>query len=507
MKHTNNKKLNKTNKNRKNKKRLNKNTKRGGGNNNVVSVNVKPLNELLEYLVNDKTTNENGKIQFEAFITIQLKKPLTRNERYDITVLCAVMNIMFDYKQAVQYTYHDNKNELKETNANNLNIKCCNETLLDKDKNEVKLGFFIEDMYCEDLNKFIEEYDNFMKDETYTSRFFYESNIANIALLFKCYYNRCFDDYLKIYKKKIIKENFIDTVFKTFKDNKDLLLKQLVKAYNSCYYNDIIDLYTKFLTFYKNSMAPNLKGTYNRVDIANPIIKTIQDTKKNVYPPSTNTKIVKTIETNSHSNDYFIYLSCTHAIEYKQARLYMTRFIDSYIGQGNKIHNGIYFDSISVIQHDFDIHENLRRIKDTKPDTYDNINKKWIIKLYNDWKEKNINVYKYGMYVLQIIQNERNKENNIVCNDDFYKLFMGNINDEYEIINKPENKKSSFSFFYSKEVIKQFNNIKSSNNINDNSIEYTQKMINDFIKWVIPEKHSFTSEYEEEFFGMKITIT
>jgi len=81
-------------------------------------------------------------------------------------------------------------------------------------------------------------------------------------------------------------------------------------------------------------------------------------------------------------------------------------------------------NTMDVIAHDFYFHGNLERNKKTSLTKYDNINKYFIIKLYNDAINfKKYGMYKYGMYILQIIQNEIEKNNPIVFNNNFYNDF------------------------------------------------------------------------------------
>jgi len=475
MKHTNkkniktNKKLKKTKKNRKN-----KNTKRGGGSNNVVNVTVKPLNELLEYLVKDDTTKENAISEFTKYITTHYTNSLLtteRKKRYDITVLCAVMNIMFDYIDPVYYKKENNE----EINANRTDIKCCNTEFNTVDKKDnytipeggKQLPFFMDDMYCEDLLLFSKNYDEFMKSKT--SRFFYESNIANIALLFKCCYNRCFDDYIlhneenhkknnNKTKKFLFKLNFLlkkQNKFKsglnTIKIKFDLIKKeliiQLIKSYISCYYNDVCDLYIQYLNFYKDTFSQILN---NKIDEIDTITKT---------PKEINDAIITSLQ-DSKTSTYFIFLSCNHISEYKQSRLYMTRFIDSHIGHIG-VHNNYILNTMDTIAHDFYFHGNLNRIQNTTPEANDNINKEFIIDLFNMLNTTNKhNSYQLGMYIIQIIQNEKHKKDPVIF------------------------KKNSFIDYFNDYIHKK--GVPS---------HYTKEIITNFIKWFLGRHTKFTFDY------------
>ena len=475
-------KKSKNNRNKKYKHKKNTNikniqhTKRGGGRAGNNNQTVMSLQELLNYLITNNDTKINAINEFQKYIDKHYTKPLTRNERYDITILCAIMNIMFDYTEPVNYTYIDEKtNKISNNiNANEPNVKCCDKTILNTEKNEVKLPFFTEDIYCEDLNIFIDEYNNFMND--YKSNFFYKSNVANIALLFKCYYKRCFDDYLKYFKyedKYVLKNNFKDTFFDDsflkFKSEKNELLNFLIIAYNTCFYDDICNLYIKYLEFYYKTLGILLKTEVFKVlDIksSSEILKT------NLFEFMYNFIIINLKESKT-SKKFFIYLTCFLPLGYKQSRFYMTRFIDSYIGQGNKVHEGEVINTIDVIGHDFLFHGNIGRIKATTQSTYDNINKIFIMDLYNNKNDKTM--YKFGMHFLQYIQNEKRKQNPTVFNKQYYK----------EII-KLQNIFQVIAFLF-------------------NTLQYNKQTVIEFFDWLIPDKKYILTEDNSNFY-IKNTI-
>ena len=148
----------------------------------------------------------------------------------------------------------------------------------------------------------------------------------------------------------------------------------------------------------------------------------------------------------SLKNNFFIYLSCIHVSEYKQANLYLTRFIDSYIG--NLDVHGYINNIFDIILHDFEFHRNLERVM-TIEDSLLDINKNFIKGLYNfAINLKNIEVYKYGMFIIQNIQNEILKGKIIILDESFFNYLENSV------------KQHSFYFRYSKkkdEIIELFN--------------------------------------------------
>ena len=386
------------------------------------------FNELLNYLLQDTTNSVNAIKSFEFYIKNHYSKGLSRSERYDITILCALMNIMFDYKKPVMYYVKESETKTL-INANNIYIKYCDKIKLKNKKNNENKNsftFFNEDIYCEDLNLFISEYDKFINHSDNKSEFFFKSNIANIALLFKCYYNQCFDDYLSLNESKLTfnKDNKLGHFndLKTyFLNDKKNLLNVLLKAYISCSYQDVCNLYIAYLNFYKLSIGSFL--TSKSILIYNSEYDDMyEDIIKNINHSYTNPK------------KFLIYLSCIHTSEYKQARFYMTRFIDSYIGQGNQVHDGLYFNTLDVIAHDFYIHNNIGRIlKDTQ---YDVQNRDFILSLFNEDENKDKLMYKTGMSELHYIQNEIDSFNTIpqlFDKTNFYKYYLHSINGKNKI--------------------------------------------------------------------------
>lgn len=390
-----------------------------------------PISILVNQLANPD--NKDAVELFKTYISNVGNNP-TRDIQYDIRVLTSIMSIIHDYTKPVSYTLGT-----KTINANR-DISCCDKKDKDGNIDKTKLEFFMEDFYCDDLNKFIEEYDNFIKKKK--SYFFYKSNIANIALLFKCYYKRCFDAYFKKKLRNNIKTSnetsniALDTIFNKFNEVKQNLINALIKAYKTCKYVDVCELYLLYLDFYKLAVSPSLENIVNVVartfhqDVISEDgiylydIYKLKPTEFNNYLDKATDLMYNDIKTNINftmkNNDFYIYLSCSHVSEFKQARVYMTRFIDSLINN-DYIHEDVIISTLDAIGHDFYFHGNLERIKSTMSRTYTPNNKQFILELYNLGKD----VYEYGMYVLQIIQNENSKNVSINFNKhDFYKNFL-----------------------------------------------------------------------------------
>ena len=108
-------------------------------------------------------------------------------------------------------------------------------------------------------------------------------------------------------------------------------------------------------------------------------------------------------------NTYFIYLSCSHVAEHKQARFYMTKFIDGFIS-GEGVHKDSFIDTIEVIAHDFYMHGNIIRIKTQNIEEYNKTNRDIYEKIYTTDTNIDKSVYKTALYTFQILQNETLKE-------------------------------------------------------------------------------------------------
>lgn len=164
---------------------------------------------------------------------------------YDVHFLCAMMMLKHNHTEPVYVTSMLDKTKQYNVNAD---IKCC--------EKESKFTFFAEDIYTDDIAKFITEYDNFVK--TKQSNFFFTSNIVNMAKIFKCYYKKCYNEYFEkdIQIKTNISNDFdLEKIYENFMKTKDMLCKLLCDAYLSCTYKDVITIYHSYLDFYLNSFG------------------------------------------------------------------------------------------------------------------------------------------------------------------------------------------------------------------------------------------------------------
>ena len=360
-----------------------------------------------------------------------------RNIQYNITLLCSMMHILFDYKDTV-----DIKIQIKDKVVSkyfNRVITCCNKFNKDtKDKNDTLLKYYMEDIYTDDLYLFLDEYDKFIEDKENKSTFFFKSNLANISLLLKCHYTNCFDEYYKIINdKKDTKENIKKGLI-------DLLLC-LIKAYRSYKYNDVKSLYMEYITFYYNTYNKffSEKSTMKETELTHediqpffPLItiKTDLDLHKfrfNNYDQFIKLDLYKILyekikkDLQESGNTYFICLSCSHVAEHKQARFYMTKFIDGFIS-GEGVHNDNFIDTIDVVAHDFYMHGNIIRIKTQNIEEYNKTNRDIYEKIYTTDTNIDKSVYKTALYIFQILQNETLKEELLdLTNQD---IFVANLN-------------------------------------------------------------------------------
>ena len=376
---------------------------KGGANESAI---VYSFNEILDNINKvdeaDEADKQTAKELFLEYIEKNKTNP-SREIRYDIHLLCSIMSIKFNYNDAVNITINDSV-----INVNRM-VRCC-----DKDTNkEELLSYYKEDIYTDDLTIFIREYDKFL--ETKKSEFFFKSNITNISRLLKCHYHKCFDDYYKKMEqfKKIKNMNkfvskggeeikkILEYIFITFNKLKTKLITLLITAYNSCSYIDVCKLYISYIEFYYEEYKD--------------VLETLTDNILNETYEILKNNIITAINNSNINQNYFVYLSCSHISESRQARFYMTRFVDSYIG-GSDVHNGLVIDTLDIITHDLYIHGNLERITISVPDTYDNINRVTIMKLYTQSlnEDNNMELYNTGMTILQLMQNEYYKKTPIV---------------------------------------------------------------------------------------------
>ena len=338
-----------------------------------------------------------------------------RNIQYNITLLCSMMRILFDYKDTVDIQI---QGKVKSKDFNRV-ITCCNKFNKDtKDKNDTLLKYYMEDIYTDDLYLFLREYDKFIEDKENKSTFFFKSNLANISLLLKCHYTNCFDEYYKIINdekdtKENIKKGLID------------LLLCLIKAYRSYKYNDVKSLYMEYITFYYNTYNKffSEKSTMKRTELTHediqPFFPSIKITnaeellnyRRDKYDQFIKLDLYKILyekikkDLQESGNTYFIFLSCSHVAEHKQARFYMTKFIDGFIS-GEGVHNDNFIGTIEVVAHDFYMHGNIIRIKTQDIEAYNKINRYIYIKIYTTDTNIDKSVYKTALYIFQILQNE-----------------------------------------------------------------------------------------------------
>ena len=143
----------------------------------------------------------------------------------------------------------------------------------------------------------------------------------------------------------------------------------------------------------------------------------------------------------------------------------MTRFIDSHIGH-EWIHGDLFLSTFDVIGHDFYFHGNLERVQ-AASDQMDAINRQFIMELY----QQPVAVYQYGMYVIQIIQNEYEKNTPLNLGVHFYRLFLELKNNKL-ILRNPE---------------------------------HSQETVHAFLQWLLPMDFRLT-HFGQEGTGYKIVI-
>jgi hypothetical protein len=251
--------------------------------------------------------------------------------------------------------------------------------ILSHQKSPFKFNFFMEDIYTDDLALFIIEYDIFVRTEQ--SDFFFKANMANMAILLVKYHMRAFDPY---FSKNSITFDF-EHVHRTFSEYRQRLLTLLTKAYQTCNYADVIPVYQLYLTFYTAAFGEAF-GT------ALPDLPFDFYFKGDAKPDLPSVLAAKT---------FYTYLSCNHCAEYRQARFYMTRILNSHIGLKG-IHGDSIISTLGCLYHDFYFHGNLERVQQSKEEVIWS-NRQFILALD---KETDKSVSQYGLYTLHLIQNE-----------------------------------------------------------------------------------------------------
>jgi len=273
---------------------------------------------------------------------------------------------------------------------------------------ESRLRFFMEDIYTDNLDLFIHEYDIFTR--TKQSDFFYKANLANIAILLLKFHQRDYDHYFRQHDQSGTLD--LDYISHTFDQFKTDLIMVLNKAYATCHYTDVLQVYRLYLSFYKTALGSNLKDLdldFYKIDEGSDIIQTITQ----------------------ETSQYYIYLSCNHCAEFRQARFYMTRIIISHIGLKG-IHGDAIISTLGCLYHDFYFHGNLKRIEKVNDELLQT-NRHFIISLY---KETPNNVYQYGLYTLHIIQNEWLQEQNIKFDREIFFPFFCYVKNDYLIMKR-----------------------------------------------------------------------
>ena len=262
---------------------------------------------------------------------------------------------------------------------------------------ELRLKFFMEDIYTDNLDLFIREYDTFTR--TRQSDFFFKANLTNIAILLVRYHQRDLDDYFRLHDQSGTLD--LDHISHTFDQFKTDLITVLNKAYTTCHYTDILHVYRIYLTFYKTALGTTLHD----------------DIPFDFYKINADDDIIQAIT--QETLPYYIYLSCNHSAEFRQARFYMTRIIVSHIGLKG-IHSDAIISTLGCLYHDFYFHGNLERIKKVD-DELIWTNRRFILALY---KETTNAIYQYGLYTLHIIQNEWSHGKNVKFDRcDFFPFF------------------------------------------------------------------------------------
>ena len=111
-------------------------------------------------------------------------------------------------------------------------------------------------------NEIVDEYEEFVKNG-FVSKKFFKSNVANIAMLIQCYDRSCYDKSLSKIgiknNKSSISEEDLNEIYSIFLHNyKENLIKLLIKAYLTCSYIDVCELYKEFLLCYRDTYSKYL---------------------------------------------------------------------------------------------------------------------------------------------------------------------------------------------------------------------------------------------------------
>jgi len=380
---------------------------------------------------NKKSNLERFKNMYQSII--QSEENRNRVGEYDLKFISSIFYLMYG-DSTTPYHYYIIKNGVRKQKTINFSSILYNDKKYGKTQ-EKRLQFFKEDIYEMSPNEIIDEYEEFVKNG-FISKKFFKSNVANIAMLIQCYDRRCYDKYLsrigRKNNKSFISEEDLNEIYSIFLHNyKENLIKLLVKAYLTCSYTDICELYKEFLLCYRDTYCKYLK---NITIFLKNIDSTFSDIDSiSIFEISSMycQKIIQVIN-NSLENNFFVYLSCIHVSENKQANLYNTRFIDSYIGHLD-VH-GHVFNIFDIILHDLYLHGNLKRLLNMNDRILD-INRDFIKRLYEySINLDNIDIYNYGMFIIQIIQNEiiglkKNVGNveMLILNEEFFSYLVNSF--------------------------------------------------------------------------------
>jgi hypothetical protein len=215
------------------------------------------------------------------------------------------------------------------------------------DKNQF---YYLEDAFTNDLKLFFTEYDKLVKEKK--SIFFYRSNLVNISILLKCFSDRCIEQIsaefpqtksTKFYNNLLsqLTPTDFELIFKNFTMCKKYMIKLLLEAYKDFSHEKVKKVYINYLKFHHENFK-NLKLVVSEKDKLDESFQRLN-------------KIIENSGTN-----YFIYLSCNLASEFKFQKFEMTRILISYLGF--RENNDDFYNSIDIIEHDFgDIHDQYKR--------------------------------------------------------------------------------------------------------------------------------------------------
>ena len=219
--------------------------------------------------------------------------------------------------------------------------------------------YYLEDAFINDLDLFFSEYDNLL--QTKSSVFFYRSNLVNISILLKCFSDKCIekinsnkskqiDDFYTHLYDQINKSNNFEIINNNFIENKYIMIKLLLEAYNGFSYEKVKKIYIKYLNFFYENFS-NLELVITKKDQIKKsldiIITMIENSGKDIFIDDSN-------------KCYFVYLSCNLPSELKFEKYEATRILISYLGFRSNPDD--FYNSIDIIEHDFgDFHNQYNR--------------------------------------------------------------------------------------------------------------------------------------------------